>query len=44
MIKTNCRPMSELDAIAIALMLTTKLAVAIGCVAAWFRERLLAVF
>jgi hypothetical protein len=31
--------MDELDAMAIALMLTTELAVAIACVAAWFRER-----
>jgi hypothetical protein len=36
--------MGELDAIVIALMLTTELAVAIACLAAWFRERLLAVF
>jgi hypothetical protein len=36
--------MDELDAMAIALMLTTELAVAIACVAAWFRERVLAAF
>jgi len=31
--------MSELEIGAIVLMLTTELAVAIGCVAAWFRGR-----
>jgi hypothetical protein len=40
----ECRPMSELEVSAIALMLTTELAVAIGCVAAWFRECVLAAF
>jgi hypothetical protein len=30
----KCRSMDELDAMAIALMLTTELAVAIACVAA----------
>ena len=43
-INSKCRPMDELDAMAIALMLTTELAVAIACVAAWFRERVLAAF
>lgn len=36
--------MSELEVSAIAVMLTTELAVAIACVAAWFRERVLAAF
>jgi len=36
--------MDELDTIAIAAMLTTELAVAIACAAAWLRERVLAAF
>ena len=43
-INTKGQPVDELDAMAIALMLTTELAVAVACVAAWFRERVLAAF